>query len=75
MLALLYPMISDPWGVVWCAFWPRRPGAEFRSWSFVGVLSGVPRRGGALVGVWVALGFSTGVYVSCLSAVRCACGV
>ena len=31
VLALRFPMTSDPWGVVCCACWPGLPGAGFRS--------------------------------------------
>ena len=46
VLALLFPVTSDPWGVVCCACWLVLPGAGFRSWgSLVGsnaLLWGVP---------------------------------
>ena len=61
VLGLLFPVTSDPWGVVCCAYWPGRPGAGLRSWGCSGSLSSVPRRGGVLVGVWVAFDVSCGV--------------
>ena len=33
VLALLFPVTSDPWGVVCGACWPGHPGAGFRSWG------------------------------------------
>ena len=54
VLDLLFPVTSDPWGVVCCACWPGRPGAGFGSWGCGGLPSGVPRRGGVPVGVCVA---------------------
>ena len=61
VLALLFPVTSDPWGVLCCACWPCRPGAGFRLWGCGGSLSSVPRRGGVPVGVCVAFGVSSGV--------------
>ena len=33
VLALVFPVTSDPWGVVCCACWLILPGAGFRSWG------------------------------------------
>ena len=77
VLALLFPMTSDPWALVCCACWPGRPGAGFRLWGCGGLLSSVPCRGGVLVGVCVAFGVSSGVCalrVLAQSAGRAACG-
>ena len=46
VLALLFPVTPDPWGVVCCVCRPRLPGADLRSWGGLvgssGVLWGFP---------------------------------
>ena len=61
LLALLFSVTSDHWGVVCCACRPGRPLAGFRSCGCGGLLSSVPRRRRVPLGVCVAFGVFNGV--------------